>query len=110
MEHLAAIMMLVGCGQGTGECTELPSPVIGYETIEECRADLAAAIGHTARKGLVIKAACAEVDPGWFEEDVEVSWDLAEDGHLVVSVRNTAGDSVASEVALSGSKMTAIQQ
>ena len=45
MEHIAAIMLLVGCSKGGLSCGELAAPQVAYETMEDCVGALPLAIG-----------------------------------------------------------------
>ncbi|MBB4184072.1 hypothetical protein [Sinorhizobium terangae] len=86
MEHVAAIMVLVGCMQNTTACREVPSPVVAFETMEECQALLPPAMGEV---GKVFKSAygkCAEVDPALIVESAVIEWAITPAGKLEVSV------------------------
>ncbi len=39
MEHIAALLLVVGCSGNMAECRELPAPAPIYETFEECEAE-----------------------------------------------------------------------
>ena len=93
MEHIAAMLILVGCGASDTSCRELPAPAAAYETMEDCQSMLAPAIGAAAKPGTTVHAKCAYVDPAWFEEDVEITWDV-EKGRLDVTVRSLAEEGV----------------
>ena len=93
MEHIAAVLILVGCGSSDATCRELPAPAAAYETMEDCRAMLTPAIGSVSKPGTTVHGKCAYVDPAWFEEDVEITWDV-EKGHLQVTVRNLAEETL----------------
>jgi hypothetical protein len=90
MEHIAAIMLLVGCSHGGAACEELPAPQVAFESMEECTSALPGAIGGAAGGGKIVRARCAVIDPAWLEEDVEISWELTRDGGLEVHVVNHA--------------------
>lgn len=100
MEHIAAIMLLVGCSHADMTCNELPAPQVAFETMEECNGTLANAIGQVASVGTVVRAKCAAVDPAWFEEDIEISWDVTEDGRLDVAINNVGPTEVATHYAM----------
>ena len=44
MEHIAALLLIIGCSQDMKVCEELPAPVPVYETATECDSDLQAAL------------------------------------------------------------------
>ncbi|NRP17872.1 hypothetical protein LPJGGPFB_01099 [Ensifer adhaerens] len=86
MEHIAAIMVLVGCMQGGTACREVPTPVVGFETVEECHELLSPSIEEV---GKVFKGAygqCAEVDPALFVEAATIEWRITPSRQLEVKV------------------------
>ena len=86
MEHIAAIMMLVGCSQGNIQCTELPAPAVGFETAVECQELLSPAI-KAARDGYkIVYGKCAAVDPALFIEDATITWDITPSEELDVRI------------------------
>ncbi|HEV7307100.1 hypothetical protein [Ensifer sp.] len=91
MEHIAAIMVLVGCSQATAACREVPAPTVAFETVEECRALLSPAIEATGTAFKFAYGACAEVDPALFVEDAIIDWEVAAPGRLTVRVQADDG-------------------
>ncbi|WP_432346904.1 hypothetical protein WMC41_02280 [Shinella yambaruensis] len=87
MEHIAAIMLLVGCSHGGLTCEELQAPQVAFETMEECVGALPAALGGAGAGKRLVHGRCAAVDPAWVEEDVEISWRLSRQNGLEVHVR-----------------------
>ncbi|WP_455272637.1 hypothetical protein [Rhizobium herbae] len=86
MEHIAAIMMLVGCTQGNVECKELPAPAVGFETAEECH-DLLQPSVNDARGGYkIVYGKCAAIDPALYIEDATITWDITSANELDVQV------------------------
>ncbi len=73
MEHIAAIMLLVGCSHGGLACEELSAPQVAYESMEDCVGALPAALGGAGAGKRIVHGRCAAIDPAWMEEDVEVS-------------------------------------
>jgi hypothetical protein len=86
MEHIAAIMMLIGCTQGNVQCRELPAPAIGFETVDACRDLLQPAISEARGANEVVHGKCTEVDPALFIEDATIVWKNAPLGQLHVQV------------------------
>lgn len=86
MEHIAAIMVLIGCGHGEVDCRELPAPQPAYETVVACERQMEDALREASDSRPIIYGQCAEVDPALFEQDAVVSWDFAENGELHVAV------------------------
>jgi hypothetical protein len=87
MEHIAAIMLLVGCSHGSLACEELPAPQVAFESMEECQGALPAALGGAGVSKRIVHGRCAAVDPAWMEEDVEITWRLSRENGLQVDVR-----------------------
>lgn len=87
MEHIAAIMLLVGCSHGSLACEELQAPQVAYESMEECVGALPSALGGAGAGKQIVHARCASIDPAWMEEDVEISWRMTKERGLEVDVR-----------------------
>ncbi len=92
MEHVAAIMMLVGCGGASADCREIAAPAVGYETVEECRALLKPALDSVAGTFRTTHGTCAAIDPALYLEDVVITWDVTASGELVVRIVDDATD------------------
>jgi hypothetical protein len=86
MEHIAAIMMLVGCSQGNLQCKELPAPAVGFETAEECHELLQPSINDIRGKYKVVYGKCAEIDPALYIEDATITWNITPANELDVQV------------------------
>lgn len=86
MEHIAALLLIVGCSGDFQECTELPAPVPIYETTEECEAVLPQTIHEFSGRKPHVVAQCVYVDPAMEEEDAVLTWDVRSDGTLEASV------------------------
>jgi len=86
MEHIAAVLLIIGCSPDLGECRELPAPVPLFETYEECDAALPAAFDTRKGDSPRVFARCVCVDPAMEEEDAELVWDITPGGMLVAEV------------------------
>ena len=86
MEHIAALLLIIGCSSDLGECRELPSPVTVFETYEECESELPASLARLNGTQPRVLAKCLYVDPAMEEEDAELVWDVRPDGTLVASI------------------------
>jgi hypothetical protein len=86
MEHIAALLLIVGCSGDLRECTELPAPVPLYETTEECDVALPIAIREFSGRKPKVFAQCVYVEPAMEEEDAVLTWDIRPDGTLEASV------------------------
>lgn len=93
MEHIAALLLIVGCSGDLAECRELPAPVPIYETMEECTAELPLSLRQANGKTEKVFGQCVFVDPAMEEEDAMLEWDVTKDGRLVASV-TAGGDTV----------------
>ncbi|NRQ13710.1 hypothetical protein [Ensifer sesbaniae] len=87
MEHIAAIIVLVGCLQPTDACREVPAPIEAFETVDECRELLSPAIEATAGSFKHAYGACAEVDPALFVEEATIEWQVTASGRLQVKMQ-----------------------
>lgn len=86
MEHVAALLMLVGCSTDLGECRELPAPTAIFETMEECDTRLVDTLAGAAGTYPRVFADCVDVDPALEELDAEIVWNVTSDNGLVASV------------------------
>ena len=85
MEHIAALLLIIGCSDDMSQCRELPAPVPVFETTQECDAELPASYSRFEGKVPKLFAKCVFVDPAMEEADAELVWDI-ENGELVASV------------------------
>jgi hypothetical protein len=97
MEHIAALLLIVGCSGDLKQCSELPSPVTVYETYEECQSELPPVLSSFRGKTDKLFGQCVYVDPAMEEEDAELVWDIGHDGKLHASVE-AYGAEIASTV------------
>ena len=86
MEHIAALLLIVGCSGDLNQCRELPAPTPIFELMEECDGE----IGHT-RRGLEgaeprVFAKCVFVDPAMPEEDAQLNWNVTKAGLLEAEI------------------------
>lgn len=86
MEHIAALLLIVGCSDDLSQCRELPAPTAVYEAIEECEIDLQPSISLFVTKHPQVFGQCVWVDPAMEEEDAELVWDMKPDGTLLATI------------------------
>jgi hypothetical protein len=86
MEHIAALLLIIGCSDNLAQCRELPSPVTVFETVEECEGALPVELRSFSGHHPQLFAKCLTVDPAMEEEDAELTWDVKPDGTLVASI------------------------
>lgn len=97
MEHIAALLLIIGCSGDLKQCDEMPSPVTVYETYEECQSELAPALSSFRGQREKLFGQCVYVDPAMEEEDAELVWDIGPDGQLHASIE-AVNTGVAGEV------------
>lgn len=86
MEHIAAVLLIIGCSDDLAQCREVPAPVALYETAEQCETEMPASLRGYTLEFPQLFAQCLTVDPSLEEEDVVLSWGIRNDGMLVASV------------------------
>lgn len=85
MEHIAAILLLIGCSDDMLVCRELPAPTPVYETVEECEAGIEASMISLSDRFPQVLGQCINVDPILEESDAELVWSIAADGTFLAS-------------------------
>ena len=86
MEHIAALLLIVGCSDDLSHCRELPAPVPIFESAEECEAELPVAMRRFMNEYPQLMANCVVVDPAMAEEEAQLVWDVNSQGNLVAAV------------------------
>ncbi|KAB0679866.1 hypothetical protein [Aureimonas leprariae] len=84
MEHIAAFMMLVGCGAGAQDCREIAVPVPAYEDVAECTQELRLQMRLNEATAAKIYGTCKDVDEDTFDRATSVDWSVTKDGRLLV--------------------------
>lgn len=86
MEHIAALLLIIGCSGDLKQCGELPAPVPLYETEEECAGMLPGALRDAEGQRPRVFAKCVSVDPAMEEEDAQLTWNITPAGTLDASI------------------------
>ena len=86
MEHIAALLLIIGCSDDMVQCRELPAPVPIYETVEDCEGDLQPSLSLFTTKHPQVFGQCVEVDPSVEEENADLVWDIKPDGTLFAMI------------------------
>jgi len=97
MEHVAAILLVIGCSNDLSSCKELPAPVPVFETAQECADTRPFVLDDIAGRRERVFGTCVAVDPALEEEDGEIVWDISPDGRIEASVERPGsvdGDSL----------------
>lgn len=97
MEHIAAVLLIVGCSGDLADCTELPAPAAIFETIEECAAERQPALRALAARAERIFGACIAVDPALEDEYAEIVWQVHPNGKLEATVEKGAVEVASSD-------------
>ena len=86
MEHIAALLLIVGCSGDLQNCREIPAPMPIFESMEDCDGE----IGPTRRAMDGVEprvfAKCVFVDPAMPEEDAQLHWDVTKAGLLEAEI------------------------
>jgi hypothetical protein len=94
MEHVAALLLIIGCSDDLAQCSELPAPVPHYASVEECEAELPATFSSFSGEYPQLLAQCIAFDADAAQMDAELVWEITGDGHLLASVEAEVGDSL----------------
>ena len=86
MEHIAALMLLVGCSSDLNSCKEIPVPVPAYETLADCERELPLQVRLSDSGMPKVYGACKEVEPELFEQSASLEWSVTRDGRLGIEI------------------------
>jgi hypothetical protein len=86
MEHIAALLLIVGCSGDLSQCRELPAPVTVFETAEDCVATRALSLREMSGEAEHVMGTCIGLDPALEEDYAELVWSVTPDGKLDASV------------------------
>lgn len=86
MEHIAAVLLIIGCSDDMANCKELPAPTAVFETAVECETLLPGAMRRFTNDFPQLMAQCVKVDPGAEEDNAELVWNIKPDGTLFAAV------------------------
>ncbi|KQZ80867.1 hypothetical protein ASD64_11280 [Mesorhizobium sp. Root157] len=86
MEHIAALLLIVGCSADLSQCRELSAPVTIFETAEECAATQTYSLRALSGQAERVLGKCIALDPALEEDYAELFWSIGPDGKLDASV------------------------
>jgi hypothetical protein len=86
MEHIAALLFVVGCSNSMTDCRELQVPVSVYETEQACTAERPFALGDLQGRAPHIIGKCLTVDPALEDDYDQIVWNVKPDGTLIASL------------------------
>ncbi|WP_192358342.1 hypothetical protein [Mesorhizobium mediterraneum] len=84
MEHIAAVLLVIGCSNTMTECRELSVSV--FETAQECTAARPFALSDVQGQAPRIIGKCLSVDPALEDDYDQIVWNVRPDGTLDASV------------------------
>ena len=87
MEHIAALLLVIGCSNTMTECHELSVPVSVFETAAECTAERPFALTDVQGQASHIVAECLTVDPALEDDYDQIVWNVRPDGTLDASLQ-----------------------
>ncbi|MBA1141236.1 hypothetical protein [Mesorhizobium neociceri] len=87
MEHIAALLLVIGCSNSMTECRELQVPVSVFETAEACTAERPFAMGDVQGQAEYVVAKCLAVDPALEDDYDQIVWNVRPDGSLEASLQ-----------------------
>jgi hypothetical protein len=86
MEHIAALLFVVGCSSTMTDCRELEVPVSVFETAQACVAERPFALGDLQGRAPRIIGECLAVDPALEDDYDHIAWNVRPDGTLAASL------------------------
>ncbi len=90
MEHIAALLLIVGCSGDLSQCRELPAPVTVFETAEDCAATRALSLREMSAEAEHLIGTCIDLDPALEEDYAELVWSVSPEGKLDASIETAA--------------------
>jgi hypothetical protein len=85
MEHVAALMLLVGCNADASVCKEIPVPVAAYEDVAQCDSDLSLQLRLASSDEDHVYGTCTSVTEDVFEQSATLDWTVSRSGKLLVT-------------------------
>ncbi|QPC90539.1 hypothetical protein [Mesorhizobium sp. INR15] len=86
MEHIAALLLVIGCSNNLSDCRELSVPVSVFATADACTAERPFALGDVQGQAQHIVAKCLAVDPALEDDYDQVVWKVLPNGTLDASL------------------------
>lgn len=86
MEHVAALLLIVGCSTNTTVCTEIPVPQPIYRSVDACEAAKPLAMRLTGTFDRRLVANCAGLTQAELDGSASVEWAVNRAGHLIVAI------------------------
>lgn len=81
MEHVAAMLLILGCTDGAMDCASTQTKLSQFETVQACESVMVEDMMTFVSEHEVVLAQCVPVDPalnqGW-----ELSWTVSDNGKI----------------------------
>lgn len=87
MEHVAALLLILGCADDLGQCRELGAPHTAFKTAEACEHAIEPSMRRFMSSYPQIMAKCVGVDPAHDHSDAEIIWKISPAGDLTARVK-----------------------
>jgi len=86
MEHIAALLLVIGCSNTMADCREIQVPVSVFESADQCVAERPFAMSDVQGQAQHIVAKCLAVDPALEDDYDQIVWNVRPDGSLDASL------------------------
>ncbi len=86
MEHVAALLLIVGCSPDSTVCREIPVPQPIYRSMEACEAAKPLAVRLTGTFDTRVMASCAGLTQADLDGSASVEWAVNRAGRLTVAL------------------------
>lgn len=96
MEHIAALLLIVGCSDDLQQCQELPAPAPVFQTVQECNEMMESTMLDFTGEYPQILARCVSTDPSKEYTDARLEWDISPAGNLTASIETSSDYMIAS--------------
>ncbi|WP_182085437.1 hypothetical protein [Aureimonas sp. ME7] len=84
MEHVAALMLLVGCSSDASVCTQIAVPQPIYRSVAECESAMPLAQRFSATYDRKVVGTCTGLSAAELESSPSVEWAVSRSGRLSV--------------------------
>ncbi|RWC59387.1 hypothetical protein [Mesorhizobium sp.] len=86
MEHIAALLLVIGCSNTMADCRELQVPVSVFASADQCVAERPFALEDVQGQADHVVAQCLAVDPALEDDYDQIVWNVRADGTLDASL------------------------
>jgi hypothetical protein len=108
MEHLVAIMLLVGCNADGSQCSEIPVPAPAYDSVADCEQEMAIQMRFSSTYDNRVLGKCTAVSEDLLDQSATIEWGVSRGGELRVEiVPETQDPIVVSQARTAGEAATA---